>query len=94
MGGVNMQYVGPVVGFTTNDEAESTMAHEMLCFTLETVVGGHEGRRSRTGGCGHVRAMFALCPRWFVWAGNVMVVQTVCGAVLGGSAFKELQIVL
>ena len=31
---------------------ESKIAREMLCFTIETGLGGHEGRRCRTGGCG------------------------------------------
>ena len=41
---------------------ESKIAREMLCFTIETGLGGREGRRCRTGGCGlcsgYVRAMF------------------------------------
>ena len=44
--------------------SESKIAREMLCFTIETVVGGCEGKRCRTGGCGlgarYVRAMFAV----------------------------------
>ena len=47
---------------------ESKFAREMLCFTIETAVGGREGRMCPTGGCGlcsrYVRAMFALCPRY------------------------------
>ena len=43
---------------------ESKIAREMLCFTIETGLGGREGRRCRTGGCGlcsrYARAMFAL----------------------------------
>ena len=39
---------------------ESKIAREMLCFTIETGLGGREGRRCRTGGCGLSRAMFAL----------------------------------
>ena len=31
---------------------ESKIAREMLCFTIETAVGGREGRMCRTGGCG------------------------------------------
>ena len=30
---------------------ESKIAREMLCFTIETGVGGREGRRCRMGGC-------------------------------------------
>ena len=30
--------------------SESKIAGQMLCFTIETVVGGREGRRFRTGG--------------------------------------------
>ena len=50
--------------------SDSKIAREMLCFTMETVVGGREGiyRRCRTGGCGpcshYVCAMSAL------WAGE------------------------
>ena len=47
---------------------QSKFAREMLCFTIETAVGGREGRMCPTGGCGlcprYVRAMFALCPRY------------------------------
>ena len=43
--------VGPFGG------SESKIARDMLCFTIETGVGGREGRRCRTGGCG-------LCPRY------------------------------
>ena len=46
-----------------NDVAESKMAREMLCFTIETAVVGRKGRICETAGAGYVRAMFALCPR-------------------------------
>ena len=49
--------------------AESKIAREMLCFTMETAAGGREGRSCRTavaGGCG---AGFALCPGEFPMAG-------------------------
>ena len=40
---------------------QSKFAREMLCFTIETAVGGREGRMYPTGGCGlcsrYVRAM-------------------------------------
>ena len=49
---------------------ESKIAREMLRFTTETAVGGREGRRCRTGGCGAVAAMFALCSREFPMAGG------------------------
>ena len=43
---------------------ESKIVREMLCFTIETGLGGREGRRCRTGGCGlgsrYVRASLAL----------------------------------
>ena len=44
---------------------ESTIAREMLCLTIETAVGGREGRMCRTGGCGAVaaRAMGARVPK-------------------------------
>ena len=46
---------------------QSKFAREMLCFTIETAVGGREGRMCPTGGCGlcsrWARAMFALCSR-------------------------------
>ena len=41
-------------------------------------MGGREGKRFRTGGCGLVRVR------------NGMAVHRVCGAVLGGNAMKEL----
>ena len=47
---------------------QSKFAREMLCFTIETAVGGREGRMCATGGCGlcsrYVRAMSALCSRY------------------------------
>ena len=55
--------VKAVVVKTAQVWRESKIAREMLCFTIETAAGGHEGRRCRTGGCGlcsrYVRAMFA-----------------------------------
>ena len=46
-----------------NDVAESKMAREMLCFTIETAVVGRKGRICETAGAGYVRAMFELCSR-------------------------------
>ena len=46
-----------------NDVAESKMAREMLCFTIETAVVGRKGRICETAGAGYVRAMFPLCSR-------------------------------
>ena len=43
------------VSYHTKDAAESKMAREMLCFTIETAVGGREGRRCQTA----VSVMFA-----------------------------------
>ena len=61
------------VFYHTNAAAESKMAREMLCFTIETAVGGPKGRRCRTDGCGlcsgYVRAMSALGWR-YVRAGS------------------------
>ena len=34
--------------------SESKIVHEMQCFTMETAVGGCEGRRCE-GGCGYAR---------------------------------------
>ena len=64
IGNGTTQDVAPVLRFKyhTDDAAEIKMAREMLCFTIETAVGGHEGRRCRTGGCG-------LCSR-YVRAGS------------------------
>ena len=42
---------------------EGKIALEMLCFTIETAVGGREGRRCRMGGCG-------LCSREIPMAGE------------------------
>ena len=39
---------------------ESKMAHEKLCFTIETAVGGRKSRRCQMAVAGYVRAMFAL----------------------------------
>ena len=41
------------------DVAESKMAREMLCFTIETAVVGRKGRICETAGAGYVRAMSA-----------------------------------
>ena len=46
-----------------NDVAESKMAREMLCFTMETAAVGCEGRICETAVAGYVRAMSALCSR-------------------------------
>ena len=58
--------VKSVVVKTAQVWRESKIAREILCFTIETAVGGREGRRCRTGGCGlcslYVRSMFALSP--------------------------------
>ena len=47
---------------------ESKIARDLLCFTIETGLGGRVGRRCRTGGCGlcsrYARAMFAPCSRY------------------------------
>ena len=57
-----------VVVKTAQVWTQSKFAREMLCFTIETAVGGREGRMCPTGGCGlcprYVRAMFALCPHY------------------------------
>ena len=45
-----------------NDVAESKMAREMLCFTMETAAVGCEGRICETAVAGYVRAMFAPLP--------------------------------
>ena len=39
------------VFYHTKAASKSKIAREMLCFTIETVVGGREGRMFRTGGC-------------------------------------------
>ena len=52
IGGVTAQGVAPGVFYHTKDAAESKMAREMLCFTIETDVGGCERRRCWTGRCG------------------------------------------
>ena len=49
---------------------QSKIAREMLRFTIETGVGGREGRRCRTGGC----VGFSLVSggiRWFWWSNYV-----------------------
>ena len=38
--------------YHTEAGSESKIAREMPCFTIETAVGGREGRRRRTGGRG------------------------------------------
>ena len=43
-----------------NDVAESKMAREMLCFTLETAAVGCEGRSCATADAGYVRATLAV----------------------------------
>ena len=43
-----------------NDVAESKMAREMLCFTIETAVVGRKGRICETAGAGYVRATPAV----------------------------------
>ena len=43
-----------------NDVAESKMAHEMLCFTMETAAVGCEGRSCGTAVAGYVRATLAV----------------------------------
>ena len=42
------------------DVAESKMAREMLCFTIETAVVGRKGRICETAGAGYVRATPAV----------------------------------
>ena len=39
------------VFYHTKAASESKIAREMVCFTIETVVGGREGRMFRTGRC-------------------------------------------
>ena len=46
--------------YHTNDVAESKIAREMLCFTIETAVVGRKSRICETAVAGYVRAMFAL----------------------------------
>ena len=63
---------------------QSKIAREMLCFTMETAVGGREGRRCRTGGCG-------LCSRYVrarsQWQESSEVAErkAMCGIVLGNA---------
>ena len=45
------------------DVAESKMAREMLCFTIEVAVVGRKGRLYETAGAGYGRAVSALSPR-------------------------------
>ena len=63
----------------------------MLCFTIETAVGGREGRMCRTGGCGavagrlrrgsrHVRAI----PQWQAGS-EVADRKAMCGILLGNA---------
>ena len=60
--------VKSVVVKTAQVRRESKIVHEMLRFTIETAVGGHEGRMCRTGGCragagagaGRVRGILVL----------------------------------
>ena len=74
-----------------NDVAESKMAREMLCFTIETAVVGRKGRICETAGAGYVRAMSALCPRHSRssphWNGGSEHAQwkAVCGILLGNA---------
>ena len=42
--------------------ADSKMAREMLCFTIETAAVGREGRICETAGAGYARAMSAPLP--------------------------------
>ena len=48
------------VFYHTNDAAESKIARETRCFTIETAVGGREGRRCQTA----VSVMFAYARLW------------------------------
>ena len=45
--------------YHTKDVAESKIARDMLCFTIETAVGGKVGGVKRA-----VAARLALCPRY------------------------------
>ena len=53
-----------VVVKTAQVGTESKIAHEMLCFTIETGVGGREGRRLQTGGDGLCRRYVRRSPHW------------------------------
>ena len=61
-----------------SDAFESKMAREVLCFTIDTAVGGRESRRCKMAVAGCVRAMFELWSRLFVWVRTVMVVYKIC----------------
>ena len=68
---------------------QSKIAREMLCFTIETAVGGREGRSCRTGGCGRLRAVAGLGARLLrarpQWQESSVVADrtAMCGILLG-----------
>ena len=62
--------VKSVVVKTAQVWRDSKIARQMLCFTIETAVGGREGRMCRTGGCGAVAARIATCSRDSAMAGG------------------------
>ena len=49
--------------YSTDDVAESKMAREMLCFTIETAAVGREGRICKTAVAGYVRGSVALAAK-------------------------------
>ena len=74
---------------------QGKFARERLCFTIETGVGGREGRMCATGGCGlcprYVRAMLALCSRYVrarsQWQESSELAErkAMCGILLGNA---------
>ena len=60
LGGVMVEHG---VFYSTNDMAESKMARETLCFTIETAVVGRERRICETAVAGYVRATPAPLPQ-------------------------------
>ena len=70
-----------------SDAAESKMAREILCFTIEAAVGGCESRIRETAVAGYVRVMVApvhLGPRCNGGL-DVLHKRPVCGLLLGNA---------
>ena len=63
---------------------ESKIAREMLDFTRETAVGGREGSRCRTGGCGAVAGDARAIPQWQE-SSEVAERTAMCGILLGNA---------
>ena len=59
---------GNAVFYHTEVVSESKIVREMLCFTIETSVGGREGRRCETA----VAAMIAYARLWSPRVGSVL----------------------